>query len=369
MARPVRNVPWLEKRENGVFYVNWYDAVTQRTERRSLKTRDPDLAAQEYGKFLLGGAPEPRRPAGLTVRQALADYRDEHVDAEDDRGRPRVADRERQYTIIAHLSAWFVNDKMIDVGPQESRGYVTARREGVVGGGKRRVNRAGSDSTIRRELTVLVAAFNHAVKWGRLPPDVRCRVELPSEHHGDGVKWLTKAQLELGINEAEGALRDFILLAYYTAGRRRSIENLTKFQVDLAGGRINLMPPEARRTKKRKPIVPIYPEIRPTVERMLAATTTEWLFGERRSFYRDFVQHMAALGIEAHPHMLRHSRASHMLMDGDDIWKVAKLLGDTVATVERVYGHVSPEFLLTESGVAVNAGGTPAEDDLDDLLD
>jgi hypothetical protein len=35
-----------------------------------------------------------------------------------------------------------------------------------------------------------------------------------------------------------------------------------------------------------------------------------------------------------------------MLMD-KPIYDVAKLLGDTVATVEKVYGHHSPEYLAS----------------------
>ena len=46
-----------------------------------------------------------------------------------------------------------------------------------------------------------------------------------------------------------------------------------------------------------------------------------------------------------HPHVLRHPRATHMLMDGESIYKVARLLGGTVATLERVYGHHRVEFL------------------------
>jgi hypothetical protein len=36
-----------------------------------------------------------------------------------------------------------------------------------------------------------------------------------------------------------------------------------------------------------------------------------------------------------------------MLMDGESIYKVANLLGDTVRTVERVYRHHSAEFLAS----------------------
>jgi site-specific recombinase XerC len=49
--------------------------------------------------------------------------------------------------------------------------------------------------------------------------------------------------------------------------------------------------------------------------------------------------------------MLRHSRATHMLMDGEDPYKVAKLLGDTLATVERVYGHYDVDYLKTDSSL------------------
>jgi hypothetical protein len=36
-----------------------------------------------------------------------------------------------------------------------------------------------------------------------------------------------------------------------------------------------------------------------------------------------------------------------MLMDGESMYKVGRLLGDTVKTVETVYGHYSPEFLAS----------------------
>jgi hypothetical protein len=38
-----------------------------------------------------------------------------------------------------------------------------------------------------------------------------------------------------------------------------------------------------------------------------------------------------------------------MLMDGESIYKVAKLLGDSVAMIEKVYGHHSLEFLADKA--------------------
>jgi len=45
------------------------------------------------------------------------------------------------------------------------------------------------------------------------------------------------------------------------------------------------------------------------------------------------------------PHILRHSRATHLLQEGIAIFAVARLLGDSVATVERVYAHCSVAYL------------------------
>lgn len=350
MGRRGRDIPWLEQRDNGVYYVHWYDKGSGRTKRQSLNTRDSDEAARGYGEFLVGGPRSGSGPTtGLTVAQALGDYGREHVDAEDDQGRPLVADQTRQRLAMRHLLAYFGDAPIAKIGPLESRAYVAARRAGRIGGGARRKDKRGADSTIRRELSCLAAAFHHAVKWERL--DAACRIELPAVARSNKVKWLTKAQLGHAIDTAEGGLRDFILLAYYTAARRKSIEHMRVSQVDLRRGVIDLMPEGARTTRKRKPVVPIYSDIRPVVERMMSETTTPWLFGTPRSFYRDFVAHMADIGVSAHPHMLRHSRATHMLMDGEELWKVAKLLGDTVQTVESTYGHTSPEFLQTESRI------------------
>ena len=45
------------------------------------------------------------------------------------------------------------------------------------------------------------------------------------------------------------------------------------------------------------------------------------------------------------PHTLRHTAAAWMVQKGVPMAKVAKMLGDSEKTVERVYSHHAPEFL------------------------
>ena len=176
-------------------------------------------------------------------------------------------------------------------------------------------------------------------------------IELPREMRHSDVPWLTKEEVQRAIETAEGRLRAFIQIAYYTAGRRRSIERLRKSQIDLKLSRVNLRAPDettAQRTsKKRRPIVPLFPEIRPVVERLMDESKSEWLFGEPISMYRRFSNYMKSIGLggKGNPHILRHSRATHLLLDGVPIYDVARLLGDTITTVDRVYAHHSSEDL------------------------
>jgi integrase len=334
--------------------VFWYDADHKRTRRESLRTSDPTQAKAHLAKWLTIGPnfnPYATTP-GITVNEILDLYLDNHV-------RQRVRDKDRQRHAIVHLRVHFGRLSVKDVDIVQCRLYTAARRDGAIGGGARRPNGRAADGTIRRELNVLAAAARHAVKWKRLSADELPQIEIPTPPAREA-PYLTKAQLRAVIAQADPDLADFILLAYYTGARRRSIEQLRVTQVDLRRGTINLNPAGRPVTVKRRPIVPIFPELREVLERRIAASGDGFLFAAPRAFYQPFVRLCRRMGVEVQaegkfrdpwPHLLRHSRATHLLEDGENPYKVAKLLGDTLATVERVYGHCSTSYLQTDSNL------------------
>jgi integrase len=281
----------------------------------------------------------------LSTERALHDYLREHVNE-------KSADPVRQQNAIDHLIAHFGSKPISEIDIPATRGYVKARVEGLIGGGKRRKDKRGSIATVRRELNVLVAAANHERKWKRLT--IMPSVELPAEERPDSdeeVEYFEKPVLDRLIAAAEGELRQFIKIAYYTAARRRSIENLTAQQVNLFRRQIILATPGKARTKKRQPIVPIFDEIVPDIAALVGSKAAGRLF-TTVSFYRPFMMLCRSLDLPEphHPHMLRHSRATHLLQAGKDIYDVAGLLGDTVKTVEATYGHHSPNGLRMKLG-------------------
>src|SRR5574341_2677692 len=49
-------------------------------------------------------------------------------------------------------------------------------------------------------------------------------------------------------------------------------------------------------------------------------------------------------GIKASPHMLRHSFASHRVMNGMDIVSIKELLGHSQISTTMIYSHLSPNY-------------------------
>lgn len=375
MPRPVREVPWLELRGqswNIMRYVPGAEGKKGRVVRLGLRTRDAGEAQRRFAGFLATGALDDldraQGHAGLSVDDALDQYFAEHV-------REKVADAYRQEYAIRHLKDYFRGTALADIDIAACRAYADVRRQGVIGGGKRKKGalKKGSDSTIRRELGVLKAAAAHAARWKRIgagatPPTPMPTFELPAEARNEDMQWLTKAEIAAlyakcderialaAMTEDDARwpqmLRDFIVLTYWWGARRGWVETLQVFQVNLETGRVNPYKPGQRKTNKRRGLMPIFDEQRPVIERLLKdRKPNDYLFGSTVDFYRPF-RHLCeacGLGDRSNPHILRHSRATHMLMDGENPYKVARLLGDSLQTVERVYGHHSPDF-LAETG-------------------
>lgn len=361
MPRKARTIPWLDWRD-GWAYVKWFDEQTRQTKRLSLGTKDEDEAQSRFGAFLVEGKAitQPRGNAQLGVSQALDDYLKEHV-------KDHCAAVYRQQYACDHLKEFFNDTPISDVDIAMSERYTELRRKGVIGMSYRTgKKRSGQDGTIRRELSTLIAAANHARKRKRI--SVMPSIKLPVGKllgQDEQAPYYTKPELEALIKAADGELRWIIELLYLTGARRNSIVDLERSQVKWDQKQIILQKPTKRATKKRQPIVPILPAMEAPLKAAWAASEgRERLFVmDGQAFYRRFTSLCSDLGFEdrAHPHVLRHTRATHLLQDGVSLYDVARLLGDTMATIERVYGHHSAHDLARKLGglnAAQEARGT-----------
>jgi len=108
----------------------------------------------------------------------------------------------------------------------------------------------------------------------------------------------------------------------------------------------------AVRTKKRSPPVKLGTRILAHLSRWnrLDNGKTEYLVNFRgnkidrptRSWER--ARRLAKLPVHITPHILRHSRATHMLKQGVPLWEAANALGMSVQVMAAVYGHHAPDW-------------------------
>jgi integrase len=367
-------LPWKAREiPNGVYYIHRYESgkpgadgkARRRTKRLSLSTTEASAAQAAYALFLLnpdayGKAEAPSSAsAALTVSQALDDYWNEYWV-------PKLKEEDRrdkdtsEYYAIPHLKAFMGDRPVVELTDDDIKGdngFIAAKRAGKRGLGRR----AGS-GWIARELSVLVAAINHEVAKKRLKADEAPSIYLPPQPEPRD-RWLRRTPepdgrpselvRALSITETpKGKLTRacrFRWLAYYTAGRRAAILELTQSQVDLEANVIRLNPRGRVQNKKRRPIVPIDSELRPLLERILKEIKTEYLFDHPGSVRTALDSELAAVELyDVSAHVFRHSRATHLLQDGTNPYAVAGLLGDTLETVMRVYGHHCPEHIRRE---------------------
>ena len=337
--------PFLDVNRSGFYEIRF--TANGRTSCRSTGTRDFQLAQKILANFILLGEQDRMILASteappMMVREAIGDpeedaeatqsYWHEHV-------LRNVVGVDTQRYAARKLLQHFGHLAVKDVRPHHIAAYVDARRSGALG-------KPSVDGTIARELSVLNAAFQHQVKARRLKSDDAPLVELPKPSEPKD-RWLTHEEaaklLEAALGEGEGRLPRvyrFIALALATGSRKTALLELRKGQVDLAQRTIRLNPHGRTQTKKRRPLVPISDDLLPIMERVMAEATGDFLLDHPGSIRSSFERVCKAAGLDdVSPHTLRHTAASWMLQDGVPIEQVAAILGDTIATVERVYGH------------------------------
>lgn len=213
--------------------------------------------------------------------------------------------------------------------------------------------------TVRRELgalrTVLIwAADEKLISRDDLPNFKRA---LPPEG-ASRVKYLDPGQEQAFWDQAMGPGTDrrvmlFVALGLETATRKSAILELTWDRVDLGLGTIDYRVPGQRLTKKRRV------QGMPVSDRLMPVLKEAWLRAPKdRSGHalgpvvggteisRPFKRFARAIGMEwVTPHVLRHTWASLAAMNGVPLLTIAQVMGDTVATVEAYYAHLSPGHL------------------------
>lgn len=321
------SVPILKQADNGFWYAFWTDG--RRSKRKSMGVKDQAVATARFAQWLLiDGQSAGAEEISYTVADLWQAYEMKHL--------PTVAAPITPKRSWAHLKGHFGDLMPVQV-PDAVEGYIAKRaRQGVLG------------STIRRELIALRACLNWAAdpRKGKMltvpvPPFDMPPAALPRD------RWLTQAEIDRLIAAAQDPrIALFIHLAIGTAGRKAALLDLTWDRVDFETKVVHLNDPSRRQTSKRRASVPISAKLLPVLQDAYARRRNDLVLTHKADPYHPILtvaKHAGVPGVS--PHVFRHTAATHMARRGVPLWIIAKVLGNSLEMVERVYAKHAPDDL------------------------
>jgi integrase len=206
-------------------------------------------------------------------------------------------------------------------------------------------------STINTELNTLKAALNRAVALGYLPRNP-CREVKKLKAPRKPVRFLSKEEIRRLLDAGNGRLGPIIEVLLYTGLRRDELTHLTWSDVDLPRRILTVQAKDGWHPKDYEARhIPMAPRLHALLKEL--PRRGDCLFPNRDGkphdghiLSRDFRKLAKACAIKgASLHTLRHTFASHLVMNGTDIYTVQKLLGHSSIKTTEIYAHLAPDFL------------------------
>jgi len=345
------------------WYVRYKDIDGKRKQRashqptRELARRYLVAVEGRVARGLVGIAePSPPAPAvALLIERFLVEY-----------SRPRIKDlaKYRRYARTAlHRALPHLGSLPASAVTSVEIGRL---REGLL--------RRGAENSVRLTLTVLGTLFSWAQQQGIVSHNPCRGVELPPRK--DAIEYLTQDEVRALISTAErrakaGTITDHCLHAavcftLHTGLRKGELAALRWRDLDLSTGRLTVSCSFDGVPKSGKPrhlhlpdaVIPILQAWQASCPR----TPAGLIFPRRRrdgSFEmmkdsRDMFglpRLFAEAGLRPIGrawHLLRHTMASHYMMQGGSLLALSKILGHADLKVTMIYAHLSPDFMAQE---------------------
>lgn len=324
---------WLDRRDDSPFwYIFWTEG--RRTKRYSTRTRDRDQAEHIKAAFILErNRGRDDRPEAVGVSAVLSDYYDKHASRLPSKTQARIA--------IDRLTEFYGVSDVAKITPAAHDDYIAKRRKEGAG-----------DETISRELSVLRAAVNRAVKyeWLSKAPHIP---SLPKARPRERVLTRTEAAQFLCTCRRKSKWRHvalFTRLCLYTGARPGAVLDLTWDRVDFGRRLIDLELPGRIETNKRRAVVPFEGALFTALERAKARAKTphviEYAGEPVGSVRRAFKEVGKAAGLEGVTrYTLRHTAASWAAMRGVSGLPLARFLGHSRASTTERYIKYTPDYM------------------------
>lgn len=236
----------------------------------------------------------------------------------------------RDRSCSVHLLAFFGEYTLCDIKPSPVEEYKAMRIEKV------------ENRTVNIELTTLRAMLNRAVDWEIIKENPMKKVKkLPQA--SERIRYLTNEEIPRLLSCCAAHIFTVVVCALYTGMRKGEILGLKWIDVDLEHDIIHVeetLEEETTKTGERRdvPLSPILKEELLKMER-----NGEYIFPVG-DFRKAWISSLKRAGITDFKfHDLRHTFASHLVMNGETLVTVKELLGHKSIEMTMKYAHLAPD--------------------------
>lgn len=228
---------------------------------------------------------------------------------------------------------YFGNVPLVEITQQKIEKYLAESSE----------KRGWSTSSRNRYLIMFKAMFSKAVEWEMLEHSPAKPIEFLRGQESR-TRFLTTEEIEKLLAGASNHLRPLLTLALHTGMRRGEIFRLRWQDIDFQNGLVTVH--ESKAGKRRS--IPMDE----TLTEMLRVLPSRFAQGlvfpsrtgeELTDISKVFPALCDRVGLEGlHFHDLRHTFASHLVMQGVDLRTVQDLLGHAALSMTQRYAHLAP---------------------------
>ncbi|MCD6222010.1 site-specific integrase [bacterium] len=231
----------------------------------------------------------------------------------------------REKGILEKVKNYFGNCPVNSITQNKIEGYLNAQKV--------------SNASLNREIAVLKHMFKKAVEWGYLKENPARKIKKLKVQEKK-IRYLTDREIKRILDVCDEEWRDIFLFFLYTGLRLSEFVNLSWDDVDFKKGLIAV-----QKTKSYKArYIPMSKEIRSILKK--------WRKREKPcKFSADYISHKVReickkVGIfDVSPHILRHTFASRLVMNGVPLRVVKELLGHSDIKTTMVYSHLAPDYM------------------------
>jgi len=212
-------------------------------------------------------------------------------------------------------------------------------------------------ATINKGLSVLRFMLNKALEWGYIDKTPKFKLlKVPKSPP----KYLTVEEIQRLIDYSSNWLKPILVILRNTGMRIGELLNIKFTDIDMANRTVTV---SSSKTNDYR-IIPMNKElctllrllhahyIDPRTQTVIPRSSKQMVYlicypdGKRiKSIRTSFNKACKYAGIKATPHTLRHTFASHLIMNGADLVTVKELLGHTQISTTIIYSHVSEDHL------------------------